>query len=387
MRKLVFIVIAVISYWIAGRYRQMPLMILAVMEWILFMFLFFLSRCLRSDLEVSFPLQSDEAERGSSRSCLVQIGRSGKASLKKVSLKKTPLKKAPLKKVCIELRVYDDRGSLVQKMKKKQSIDALTGTMDFEICFAHCGVWRVQIYKVYVFDYLSIFSAAKNIQEEMKFVVLPRAGKLQMQPISTASTTALLREYSDRSDIRYVGNDNNEIRQVREYRTGDAMRHIHWNQSARTGKLWYKEFEREEEDSCEILLDMTIPQKWQSEQRDGFYEVLSAVLSELLRSGYRVIISWYDEKTAGFVGAAVEDNADYHSMMRKLYQSEFVGKADAVERAYTEKKTSARHKMYRWNLCLEWYEIKDSGKEELRHRFTYEKLEQELSGDTIFSLW
>lgn len=374
MRKLFFIVIAVVSFWIAGRYRQMPLMILAVMEWILFVFLFFFSRCLRSGLSVSFPLQSDEAERGSSRKCLVEVRR-------------TVMKKISLKRVCVDLQVYDDSGSLVKKIKKKQTIDALTGTLDFDICFAHCGIWRVQICKVYVFDYLSVFSAAKKIQEEMRFVVLPKAGKLQMQPFSAESSIALTREYSDQSDIRYAGSDNNEIRQVREYRAGDAMRYIHWNQSARTGKLWYKEFEREDEASCEILLDMMIPENWQSEERDGFYEVLAAVLSGLLQSGYYVSISWYDEKKAGFVRAAVESSADCRGVMRKLYQSGFVEKTEAVGRAYAKKQASVRQKMFKWNLCLEWYEIKDSGKEELRHRFTYEKLEQELSGDFIFSLW
>lgn len=378
MRKLVFIVIAVVSYWIAGRYRQMPLMILAVMEWILLLSLFILSRCLRRNLTVSFPLQNDEAERGCNRNCLVQVGRSGKASSEKIRF--------PLRKICVELRVYDDRGSLVRKIKKKQTIDALAGTLDFEICFAHCGIWRVQIYRVYTFDYLSVFSAVKNMREEMKFIVLPKAGRLQMRPVSTESA-ALSRTHSDRSDIRYAGHDNNEIRQVREYRTGDTMRYIHWNQSAKTGKLWYKEFEREDETSCEILLDMMCSERWQPEERDGFYEVLAAVLSGLLQSGYRVSVSWYDGKTAGFMSAAIEGNADYHSMMRGLYQSEFVEKTETVERAYARKQTSAHQTMFKWNLRLEWYEIKDSGEEELRHRFTYEKLEQELSGDSIFSLW
>lgn len=372
MRKLIFIALAVASYWMAGSYRQMPLMILAVMEWILFAFLFFLSRRLRTNLTVSFALQSDEAERGSSRKCLVHIGRSGGFLLKKV---------------CVELKVYDDRGSLVHKIKRKATVDALTGVVEFDICFAHCGILRVQICKVRLFDYLSIFSSTEIVCEEMEFVVLPKARTLLMQPVSLESMAVLLKKSPDQPDQHYIGEDNSEIRQIREYHTGDTMRYIHWNQSAKTGKLWFKEFERDDEAPCEILVDMMFSESWKPEEQDGFYEVVSAVLAGFLQLGYSVSVCWYDEKTAGFMTAMVADHMDFRSMIRKLYQSGFVKKTDVIEMAYAKRQASAHQKMFKCNLRLEWYEINGSGGEELRHRFTYGNLEQELSGDSIFSLW
>ena len=55
--------------------------------------------------------------------------------------------------------------------------------------------------------------------------------------------------------LQRPGESDQEIRQIREYRPGDARRFIHWNQSARTGDLWIKEYERQEEPCAVLLLD------------------------------------------------------------------------------------------------------------------------------------
>lgn len=371
MRKLIFIVIAAASYYIAGMYRQMPLMILAIMEWILFIILFILSRCLRKNLTVSFPMQGTEAEKGSVKKCLVHIERAGAL---------------PLKKVCIKFRVYDDKGNLVKKIKVKKTVDILTGNIDFDISLNRCGMFCIQIDKVYIYDYLSIFHAVKAVDEEMKLAVLPKARPLQMQMLSTESIADQTDEAPYQSHIGYLGNETREIRQTREYRTGDTMRYIHWNQSAKTEKLWIKEFEKEDEASYEILLDMMMPDDWKHDKRDCFYEVVSALILGFLQSGQSVNVSWYEVKIMDFVTIPVENILDYRGMMRKLFQTEFVKRTDVIERAYERKQTSSNGRLLKFNLLIECYEIKDSGKEELRHRFSYENLEEELSGDYTFPL-
>lgn len=371
MRKLIFIAIAAASYYIAGMYRQMPLMILAVMEWILFICLFILSRCLRKNLTVSFPMQSTEAEKGSVRKCLIHIERAGAL---------------PIKKVCIKFKIYDDEGRFIQKIKAKKTIDILTGNIDFNICLDRCGMFCIKIDKVYIYDYLSIFHALKAVNEEMKLAVLPKARPFQMQLLSTESIADQTDEPPYQSHIGYFGNETREIRQIREYRTGDTMRYIHWNQSAKTEKLWIKEFEKEDEASFEILLDMMIPDDWKYDKRDCFYEVVSALVLGFLQRRQSVNVSLYDGKVMDFITIPVENRSDYHRMMRKLFQTEFVKKTDVIETAYERKQALSNGRLLKCNLHLECYEIKDSGKEELRHRFSYENLEEELSGDYTFPL-
>ncbi len=371
MQKLIFIAIAAASYYIAGMYRQMPLMILAIMEWILFIILFILSRCLRKNLVVSFPMQSTEAEKGNVKKCLMHIGRTGAL---------------PLKKVCIKLKIYDDEGSLIQKIKVKKTVDILTGNIDFDICLNHCGMFSIQVDKVYIYDYLSIFHAPKDAKEEMKLAVLPKARALQMQLLSTESIAEQTDEAPYQSHIGYMGNETREIRQTREYRTGDTMRYIHWNQSAKTEKLWIKEFEKEDKASFEILLDMMMPDDWKRDMRDCFYEVVSALIQGFIQRGQSVNVSWYDEKVMDFITIPIENRSDCRSMMRKLFRTEFVKRLDVIEKAYERKQALSNGRLLKCNLLLECYEIKDSGKEELRHRFSYENLEEELSGNYTFPL-
>ena len=369
MRKLILIAIAVASYYIAGMYRQMPLMILAVMEWILLVFLFFFPRCLRKKMTLSFPAQSSEAEKGSEKKCMLRIERTGIF---------------PIKKVCVRLNVYDNQGTLLQKGKIHKTMDALSGTIDLGIACTHCGILTVRIYKVYVYDYLSAFSAAKTMNDEMKLVVLPKARALPMMPFSVEAAANRQEELQPSSGAGRFGDESKEIRQIREYRVGDTMRYVHWNQSAKTGKLWFKEFEREEESAFEILLDMMLPEHWKREERDGFYEVVSALALGLLKLGYHINIRWYDKKADSFVIMPIENRTDYRRMMRRLYQSEFVEKMEAVEQKYKKEQMFSDGRLLKCNLLLECFVITDSCKEELRHRFTYENLEKELSGDFIF---
>lgn len=371
MRKLIYIAIAAASYYIAGMYRQIPLMILAIMEWILFIFLFILSRCLRKNLTISFPMQSTDAQKGSAKKCLIHVERTGVL---------------PLKKVCIKFKIYDDEGSFIKNIKVKKTVDILTGNIDFDICLDHCGMFCVQVDKVYIYDYLSIFHALKAVNEEKKLAVLPKARALQMQLFSTESIADQTDEAPYQSHIGYLGNETREIRQTREYRTGDTMRYIHWNQSARTEKLWIKEFEKEDEASFEILLDMMMPDDWKRNKRDCFYEMVSALILGFLQRGKSVNISWYDGKVMDFITISIENRSDYRSMMRNLFQTEFIKRTDVIEKTYERKQALSNGRLLKCNLFLECYDIKDSGKEELRHRFSYENLEEELSGNYTFPL-
>lgn len=371
MRTLIFFLITAATYYIAGMYRQMPLMILAVMEWFLLIFLFFLPRYLRRKIDLSFPLQNNEAEKGVRKKCHIRIENQGKL---------------PLKKVRLQLKLYDDKGSLIQKYTIHKSFDDVPETIEAEICPSHCGILQLCLCRVSVYDYLSIFSASKTVQRETTLVVLPNVKPLRLLLPTSESAASLPDETPQQSYMKVFGNESREIHQIREYHMGDTMRYIHWNQSAKTGKLWFKEFERENEAFFEILLDMTLPENQKQENCDGFYEVLSALTLGLLQKRLRVRVNWYDNKLAAFMAVPVESSADYRSMMKLLYQSKFVVKSNAVEKAYQEKLAISGNGLLKCNLCLECFVVNGCYGEELRHRFTYENLDQELSGNTMVSL-
>ncbi|MCM1183065.1 MAG: DUF58 domain-containing protein [Roseburia sp.] len=371
MKKLLFFVLIAASYYIAGMYRQLPLMIFTLMEWLLLLSLILLSRCLRQKLTLSVPAQSDEAEKGCTKKCLIRITRAGKL---------------PLKKVCIQMKLYDDTGALLERKRVCGALNAPSGMMELSFCPSHCGMMRIQICKISVYDYLSLFSASKSIPLELPVTVLPRSRALTVSPSLGEAAADRPEELPLPSDRKHFGNESRDIRQIREYRTGDMLRYVHWNQSAKTGKLWFKEFEPEDEPFFELLLDLMLPEDWQRERQDGFYELAAALVLGLLQSGHRVRVCWYSGKISDFIIVLVTGIPEYRGMMRQLYQSGFVAETNAVQTAYENRQSRSGGRLLKCNLRLECYDVTGRYGEELRHQFTYENLEQELSGNSAFSL-
>ena len=67
-----------------------------------------------------------------------------------------------------------------------------------------------------------------------------------------------------------------EYHGLRDYRSGDSPRWIHWRTSARRGELMVKEFEQQNEQDLAILIDPWLPRtKAAAEQREALEEAIS----------------------------------------------------------------------------------------------------------------
>ena len=104
-----------------------------------------------------------------------------------------------------------------------------------------------------VYDYLALFSASRKIRQELTVAAFPNS-----QPMRMEYPEALWRADTDSREqvVNGRGDGTGEIRQLREYRPEDSWRHIHWNQRARTGRLWIKEYEEETNGMAVLGLEM-----------------------------------------------------------------------------------------------------------------------------------
>ena len=88
----------------------------------------------------------------------------------------------------------------------------------------------------------------------MTVIVFPRKYEMNIDPGIFSQDG----DDEDRRSLSLQGNNYGEIRQIREYRPGDPVRNIHWNQTARTGQLWVKEYEeREQAGGYRLLLGLS----------------------------------------------------------------------------------------------------------------------------------
>lgn len=365
MKKVILLFMTGAAYYIASMYRQMPLMVLAIAMIMLDIILFVLPRYLKQGIQLFFPKQMQQTEKGKAERYDVLVENRGKL---------------PVRYITVRLMLYDEKGTLINKYKARRADQEMSDTISFTAVIPHCGVYRLSISQVRVYDYLSAFSSAKTVQQQMNILVLPSVGAMKFK-LPFMELQGRQTEDADIEQMRYSGAENRDLRQIREYQNGDAMRHIHWNLSAKADKLWMKEYERENDSFSRLLLDIRLTKDWKEEEKDGFYELLSAFVLGFLQAGWGLLICWYDSEAGGFVSMKVEQTAQYRSMMAKLYRTEFP-KGEKADNAYARQQVVFGNDFIRLNLSLECYYG-----EKFRYRFTYEKLEQELSQAYLLPLW
>jgi uncharacterized protein (DUF58 family) len=88
-----------------------------------------------------------------------------------------------------------------------------------------------------------------------------------------------------------------EYHGLRDYRSGDSPRWIHWRTSARRGELMVKEFEQQNEQDLAILIDPWLPRtKATAEQREAVEQAISFAgticLETCRHPGRRLVLGW-----------------------------------------------------------------------------------------------
>ena len=88
-----------------------------------------------------------------------------------------------------------------------------------------------------------------------------------------------------------------EYHGLRDYRSGDSPRWIHWRTSARLGELMVKEFEQQHEQDLAILIDPWVPRtKGQVEQRESLEAAIRFAATLCLETcrihGRRLVLAW-----------------------------------------------------------------------------------------------
>ena len=137
------------------------------------------------------------------------------------------------------------------------------------------------------------WSIVSRSRSPTRFVVYPTIGRLtrrwfQMQRQATENRRG---QRHDRSaqQVEYHG--------LRDYRSGDSPRWIHWRTSARRGELMVKEFEQQNEQDLAILIDPWLPRtKAAPEQREALEQAISFAATLCLETcrhqGRRLVLGW-----------------------------------------------------------------------------------------------
>jgi uncharacterized protein (DUF58 family) len=92
-------------------------------------------------------------------------------------------------------------------------------------------------------------TAERRLFVSSSIVVHPRWVTIANFPLLESASTPheVLHERRRGSGVEFYG--------IREYRSGDSLRHVHWRSSARTGRLYVREFEEQFASRLGVLID------------------------------------------------------------------------------------------------------------------------------------
>ena len=115
----------------------------------------------------------------------------------------------------------------------------------------HCGYIDISSARASVYDIIGLTCIFKKIQFKDRITVLPKAYPFSSETERSFSYNA---EGDTFSQIR-SGDDPSEIFELREYRSGDSLNHIHWKLSSRGEKFIVKELSKPISSKILILCD------------------------------------------------------------------------------------------------------------------------------------
>ena len=305
MKKALFFVLVLFTYYLAGMYRSLPLMVLCVMELMLMALLFLQPRCFKKKMSVAFLKASESADEGSDTLCHIRVQNRNRLPVNQF-------------KVYLCIRYPQDIWSVRKKLYG--SAERGENNVEFQISAKYCGLVYVRMHRIRVSDYLGLFSSGKPLTEEMRIAVFP---KEQAFDIRLSESDSEQNSRPEKWTVHRQGDAYDEIRQIREYQSGDPRKHIHWNQSAKTESLWIKEYERERDSLVNILIDSVGFSRASVMQLSAFYKTLFALMLGLLRDVAAVRVHWYHSDRGSLAYQDGSDAEQCRDILLQLYQTDF----------------------------------------------------------------
>ena len=239
MKKFVTLLIIAAAWYFAGMNRQPYVMAAAICGMIFVVFSFVFARVQKHFLSADLPDQENVIYKDHENPLVIHTENRSRLPVNRyrvtVLMRYKGSKNSSLRKL---------NGSAGRRNDNKENISVLYYNAPYS------GTIRISLLRLRVYDFFMIFSSSKKLENVMREVIVlpvPKKMNIAMPPFGTYTNEPVAQSTSDKK-----GDDQSEIRLIREYREGDLTRHMHRNYSARTEKIWIKEFQKENDYICSM---------------------------------------------------------------------------------------------------------------------------------------
>lgn len=362
MKRVAFLSLSFLTFYFSAMYRSSSLMLLFSMEILIIVCMWLISQYMKRHLKVHFPIKSAVKEKNTEMWCNCEMINTGKL---------------PVSRLKLRLWIHYFQEDQGRRGYLYASSECGKHNQNFGVCAQYCGLLCVELEELIVYDYMAFFSSSEDLNEVLKIGIIPSAQPLMIELISYPWEVDLLKQDGT---ISKSGDAVSEIRQLREQRAGDSLRHIHWNESAKTDKIWIKEYERDAYSCFTILLDIKAEHWKNIKNRDAFYRVCYAILLGLLEKVDAVRVIWSNENQNDITEVEVWDQIQCQNMMMQLYQEDFSTANGNILKTIWNTKAYPLDEYLKLDSELSWYI-----NETLIYHFSVENLEEEMT-KKVFAL-
>ena len=356
MKKTAFLFLAFLTFYLAAMYRLLPLMILCLAELLFIVCMWILPRYLKRYIRVVIQEHSVAKTVSEEHGCCCNVVNDGKLPVSRVRIR-------------VRVRYLQEKKGDIKYLCSAAESGA--NNIHFAVRAPYCGAVCLTFDRIQIYDYLTLFSSNNVLSEEIKIAILPEERPMYIDLSSFAWNSENVRQ---ENTVRCIGDAHHEMRQIREYQTGDSYRHIHWNHSAKTDKIWIKEYEKEIDSCIGILLENDVGNLADPKKMDAFYRLLHSVILGLLGMAQSVKVYWYAGYQNQLTETEIRDAAWCHELFLRLYQINFFDIPVQEAKVLFEEYAFTHDNYFKLDTELCWY-----WNETRIYQFSVENLEQEIA--------
>lgn len=185
-----------------------------------------------------------------------------------------------------------------------------SNTVCFPLESNYCGAVELKLLCLQFYDMLHLLMLKKIETVQSELSIMP-------EEISIPIPTALNQRYGSSetsSDAFCKGNSENMV-DIRTYRPGDRLQHVHWKLSAKKEELLVKEFEATSRQSVCLLLELE-----RTQNLNGVLNCLYTFCLRTLEKERQLIVNWWSESEQQIRTKCLQVPDELEGLFWELYQ-------------------------------------------------------------------
>ncbi|MDO4549459.1 MAG: DUF58 domain-containing protein, partial [Clostridia bacterium] len=220
----------------------------------------------------------------------------------------------PVKAITLKLSLPDDAGAVDEI--EIGALPFLTQVYDFKITCPHRGIYRVGLERISVTDIFGLVKFERKA-ERYSFEVEALPLVTQLEPISISSRTIA------ESQIVRMTEDYASPSDIRSWRSGDALKKVHWKLSMRKRELIVRTYEESARPDTLVLIDLYPVGSFKSHAlttEDAVIETAASIINAQLNADYPVRMPLMCSRPTEISG---DSPANMNSFIRELAHVKF----------------------------------------------------------------